>query len=110
MHDPPSSSCVNMVQLSQIQRNFCSEEIQTKYPVLCFLISCTTIYFKEKTFFVIVFPFPVYLCFYLQRAGAQEIYGKVPRGPSLGPRPGMEEMDFSDDDATPLTEPIYSGR
>jgi len=45
------------------------------------------------------------------RAGAQEIYGKVPlpRGPSLGPRPGMEEMDFSDDDATPLTEPIYSG-
>ena len=22
----------------------------------------------------------------------------------------MEEMDFSDDDATPLTEPIYSGR
>ena len=28
----------------------------------------------------------------------------------MGPRPGMEEMDFSDDDATPLTEPIYSGR
>jgi len=43
------------------------------------------------------------------RTGAQEIYGKVPRGPSLGPRPGMEEMDFSDDDATPLTEPIYNG-
>ena len=47
---------------------------------------------------------------YFQRTGAQEIYGKVPRGPSLGPRPGMEEMDFSDDDATPLTEPIYNGR
>ena len=48
--------------------------------------------------------------FILQRTGAQEIYGKVPRGPSLGPRPGMEEIDFSDDDATPLTEPIYNGR
>jgi len=42
------------------------------------------------------------------RAGQGEIYGKVPRGPSLG-RPGMEEMEFSDDDATPLTEPIYNG-
>ena len=41
----------------------------------------------------------------------QDLYGKVPRGPSLGPRPGMEEMDFSDDDdRTPLTEPIYNGR
>merc|ERR1719203_132531 len=39
----------------------------------------------------------------------QDLYGKVPRGPSLGPRPGMEEMEFSDDDATPLTEPIYNG-
>ena len=41
----------------------------------------------------------------------QDIYGKVPRGPSLGPRPGMEEIEFSDDDdRTPLTEPIYNGR
>ena len=41
----------------------------------------------------------------------QDLYGKVPRGPSLGPRPGMEEMEFSDeDDRTPLTEPIYNGR
>ena len=52
----------------------------------------------------------VFNLIFFQRAGAQEIYGKVPRGPSLGPRPGMEEMDFSDDDAAPLTEPIYSGR
>ena len=54
--------------------------------------------------------------FPLQRTGQtqmnpmQELYGKVPRGPSLGPRPGMEEMEFSDDDASPLTEPIYNGR
>ena len=52
----------------------------------------------------------------LQRTGQsqmnpmQDLYGKVPRGPSLGPRPGMEEMEFSDDDASPLTEPIYNGR
>ena len=50
-----------------------------------------------------------------QRTGGmpplQDLYGKVPRGPSLGPRPGMEEMEFSDeDDRTPLTEPIYNGR
>ena len=37
-----------------------------------------------------------------------DLYGRT-KGP-MGPRPGMEEMDFSDDDATPLTEPIYSGR
>jgi len=44
------------------------------------------------------------------RTGPGEIYGKVPRGPSLVQgRPGMEEMEFSDDDATPLTEPIYNG-
>jgi len=43
------------------------------------------------------------------RTGPAEIYGKVPRGPSLGTRPGMEELEFSDDDATPLTEPIYNG-
>ena len=50
-----------------------------------------------------------------QRTGGmpplQDLYGKVPRGPSLGPRPGMEEIEFSDDDdRTPLTEPIYNGR
>lgn len=46
-----------------------------------------------------------------QMPGMQDLYGKVPRGPSLGPRPGMEEMEFSDDDdRTPLTEPIYNGR
>ena len=39
----------------------------------------------------------------------QDLYGRT-KGPGMGPRPGMEEMDFSDDDATPLTEPIYSGR
>ena len=45
------------------------------------------------------------------RGGGEEIYGKVGRGPPvLGPRPGMEEAEFSDDDATPLTEPIYNGR
>jgi hypothetical protein len=37
-----------------------------------------------------------------------DLYGRT-KGPSMA-RPGMEEMDFSDDDATPLTEPIYSGR
>ena len=53
--------------------------------------------------------------FFFQRTGqippGMDLYGKVPRGPSLGPRPGMEEMEFSDDDdRTPLTEPIYNGR
>eukprot|EP00092_Neocalanus_flemingeri_P023256 GFUD01025217.1.p1 GENE.GFUD01025217.1~~GFUD01025217.1.p1 ORF type:complete len:1610 (-),score=293.97 GFUD01025217.1:361-5190(-) len=40
--------------------------------------------------------------------GPQEIYGKGSRG-LLGPRPGMEDVDFSDDDTTPLTESIYNG-
>ena len=44
-----------------------------------------------------------------QRTMPQDLYGRT-KGPGMGPRPGMEEMDFSDDDATPLTEPIYSGR
>ena len=39
----------------------------------------------------------------------QDLYGRT-KGPAMGPRPGMEDIDFSDDDATPLTEPIYSGR
>ena len=47
--------------------------------------------------------------FCFQRTMPQDLYGRT-KGPGMGPRPGMEEMDFSDDDATPLTEPIYSGR
>ena len=43
-----------------------------------------------------------------QRTMPSDLYGRT-KGP-MGHRPGMEEVDFSDDDATPLTEPIYSGR
>ena len=44
-----------------------------------------------------------------QRTGPPDLYGKMPRGPSLGR--GMDELDdFSDEETTPLTEPIYNGR
>ena len=41
--------------------------------------------------------------------GPPDLYGKVGRsGGSLGR--GMDEIDFSDDEANLLTEPIYNGR
>jgi hypothetical protein len=49
----------------------------------------------------------------LQRTGPPDPYGQVVggggvRANSLGR--GMDELDFSDDEAAPLTEPIYNGR
>jgi hypothetical protein len=47
--------------------------------------------------------------FLFQRTGPPDPYGQVGgRANSLGR--GMDEMDFSDDEAAPLTEPIYNGR
>ena len=61
--------------------------------------------FTKKGIFT--FAEPIVNCLFLQRTGPGDLYGKV-RGNSLGR--GLDELDFSDDDATPLTEPIYNGR
>ena len=47
--------------------------------------------------------------FLFQRTGPSDLYSKPPRNPLIGA--GLEELDdFSDDDTSPLTEPIYNGR
>jgi hypothetical protein len=46
----------------------------------------------------------------LQRTGPPDPYGPVGGGRANSMGRGMDELDFSDDEAAPLTEPIYNGR
>jgi hypothetical protein len=48
--------------------------------------------------------------FILQRTGPPDPYGPVGGGRANSMGRGMDELDFSDDEAAPLTEPIYNGR
>ena len=49
--------------------------------------------------------------FAFQRTGPSDLYSKPPRNPLLIDRSANDELgDFSDDEMSPLTEPIYNGR
>lgn len=47
-----------------------------------------------------------------QRTGPSDLYSKPPRNPHIENRPFHDELndDFTDDETSPLTEPIYGGR
>lgn len=48
---------------------------------------------------------------FLQRTGPSDLYSKPPRNPLIENRPFQDELDdFTDDETSPLTEPIYGGR
>jgi hypothetical protein len=50
-----------------------------------------------------------FLSFALQRTGPSDLYSKPPRNPLLLNQ--LDDLDdFSEDDTSPLTEPIYNGR
>jgi hypothetical protein len=49
------------------------------------------------------------LVFVLQRTGPSDLYSKPARNPLLLSQ--LDDLDdFSDDEASPLADPIYSGR
>lgn len=59
--------------------------------------------FPNKTYNVFYFAF--------QRTGPSDLYSKPPRNPLLIDRSANDDLgDFSDDEMSPLTEPIYNGR
>jgi hypothetical protein len=61
--------------------------------------------------YLIVAIFVSEIChFILQRTGPPDPYGPVGGGRANSMGRGMDELDFSDDEAAPLTEPIYNGR
>ena len=49
--------------------------------------------------------------FQFQRTGPSDLYSKPPRNPHIGDRQPLNDDldDFTDDETSPLTEPIYNG-